>query len=888
MKDDILNKTIKSLESSLEKVPDNEQMMINLAELYLKNDQMGPKTLRLLERLSELAPENLRIHRALSICYLIQQPAELANNVKDLSSFDVQALSETRNRLDALKSQHEHSADLHKALGDVNLFLRHPEEAVSDYKTALDLEYEDLTLILKSFTLAHRSYKLPPSALCFFASLYDKGGFQDRAADIYRGILKDGVADKSATEWLTRYYEGLVAAEADMDVPPDHKIELLNLYVNNNKIKEAIELSHSINIPEMKDFTIIKKIARELIDSEDYRQAFDFLSRIPLDTENKALINEITLRLERHGELDTAVYLLQFINTHDLVIMEAQEREDKELKVHTELGLAELHYKNKKWESALEKYISILNMGYEDWSFIMNRIDHILNQMEKPSLAHYLYAADVQYNHNNWTQAADYLTQALEMYPGLPEIQLKLNDVYSQMLAASPNSPEVRLRYADLCYSMGNIQKAIADYIEVSQNPDFYLIAMRRLARSYETINEYSQALEKYLALNDIGPDDFPSLLHLYEKMMEHNMLKEALETLRLIHSRDPEYGDIETRIQEIETRIQNQDQALFLDPKMRELIGDHAIGRYKYISKVGSGGMGVVHKVFDIRNNCEVAMKILREGLSGSSKAIDRFFREARTAATLNHKNIVKIFDYNISNVYGQSYITMSFVDGPSLRDIIEERFSESLEISNHEIGQTLYYMSQLCEALECTHNRGIIHRDIKPDNIMIDKGDKVKITDFGIVHVEEASFTPTGALIGTPRYMSPEQVRGGKIDGRSDIYSVGIIMYELLVGSPPFISGDIAYQQVNVEPTPPRDICPAIPESVNAIIRKCLAKKPEERFQTAPDLKKTIDEALSEIGGYMPADNGASSNNAPCNEEPIVDSGSDNPDEIPGERTG
>ncbi|HQH11220.1 MAG TPA: hypothetical protein PLS31_02210, partial [Candidatus Sumerlaeota bacterium] len=355
MKDEILNKTIKSLESSIEKVPDNVQMMINLAELYLKSDQMGLKTLRLLERLSELEPENLRIHRALSICYLIQQPAELANNVNDLSSLDVQALSETRNRLDALMSQHERSADLHKALGDVNLFLRHSEEAVSSYKTALELGYDDLMLMLKSFTLAHRSYKLPPSALCFFASLYDKTGFPDRAADIYRGILKDGVSDKTATEWLTHYYEGLVAAEADMDVPPDHKIELLNLYVNNSKIPEAIELAHSINISEMTDFTIIKKIARELIDSEDFRQAFDFLSRIPLDAENKALINEITLRLERHGELDTAVYLLQFINRHDLVIVEAQQREDKELKVHTELGLAELHYKNKKWESALEK-----------------------------------------------------------------------------------------------------------------------------------------------------------------------------------------------------------------------------------------------------------------------------------------------------------------------------------------------------------------------------------------------------------------------------------------------------------------------------------------------------------------------------------------------------
>ena len=135
-----------------------------------------------------------------------------------------------------------------------------------------------------------------------------------------------------------------------------------------------------------------------------------------------------------------------------------------------------------------------------------------------------------------------------------------------------------------------------------------------------------------------------------------------------------------------------------------------------------------------------------------------------------------------------------------------------------------------------------------------MIDKGDVVKITDFGIVHIEEATFTPTGALIGTPRYMSPEQVRGGSIDGRSDIYSAGIIMYELLVGSPPFISGDIAYQQVNVEPTPPRDICPNISEEVNTIIMKCLEKDPADRYSESLEMKKEVDEALHVIGEYTP----------------------------------
>jgi serine/threonine-protein kinase len=192
-----------------------------------------------------------------------------------------------------------------------------------------------------------------------------------------------------------------------------------------------------------------------------------------------------------------------------------------------------------------------------------------------------------------------------------------------------------------------------------------------------------------------------------------------------------------------------------------------------------------------------------------------------------------------------------MEYVDGPSLREIVDQHFEETISTNKDFVTEMIYYSIQVLGALEPTHKKGIIHRDIKPDNIMITSRGEVKITDFGIVHVEEATFTPTGAMLGTPRYMSPEQVSGAKIDGRSDIYSVGILMYEILTGSPPFITGDISYQQVNKDPVPPRAVNSVIPEDVNAFILKCLAKLPEDRHDTATDAKEALLKILANLGG-------------------------------------
>ena len=330
---------------------------------------------------------------------------------------------------------------------------------------------------------------------------------------------------------------------------------------------------------------------------------------------------------------------------------------------------------------------------------------------------------------------------------------------------------------------------------------------------------------------------------------MARSRVADAVGLLRLVVEVDDTYRDAAERIDMLRDQIAGEERGMFVDPQMRELIGDLAIGRYRYMEKIGSGGMGVVHKVWDLKHDMAVAMKILREGLASSGKAVDRFFREARIAATLNHPNIVNIFDYNINNLTHQSYISMEFVDGPSVRDLFEEYFLSNPPPVEQRIQEALHYLAQVCDALRVTHSKGIIHRDIKPDNILIAPDHCAKITDFGIVHVEEATFTPTGALIGTPRYMAPEQVQGTKLDGRADLYSAGIIFYEWLVGTPPFVTGDVAYQQVNVRPAPPAELNADIPPAVNALICKALEKNPADRFQTAVDMKRELEETLKRL---------------------------------------
>jgi eukaryotic-like serine/threonine-protein kinase len=263
-------------------------------------------------------------------------------------------------------------------------------------------------------------------------------------------------------------------------------------------------------------------------------------------------------------------------------------------------------------------------------------------------------------------------------------------------------------------------------------------------------------------------------------------------------------------------------------------------LGRYTIQSELGRGAMGVVYKATDTALERTVAIKTVNMALErdGAEKYEARFYQEARAAGSLNHPNIVTVYD--VGKEANVAYMAMEFIEGVELRSLLGE--GRALPVS-----QAVSIAVQVAEGLAYAHQHGVVHRDIKPANIMVLGDGPVKITDFGIARMRAAAdeLTQTGMMLGSPKYMSPEQVIGKRADQRSDIFSLGVILYEMLAGAAPFNGENVTalmYQIVNFAPPAPSAVNPAVPELLNFIVAKMLAKPLEERYQSAQDLAQDL----------------------------------------------
>ncbi len=267
------------------------------------------------------------------------------------------------------------------------------------------------------------------------------------------------------------------------------------------------------------------------------------------------------------------------------------------------------------------------------------------------------------------------------------------------------------------------------------------------------------------------------------------------------------------------------------------QMEGKKLGGRYEIVSRVGGGGMAVVYKAKDLLLHRFVAIKVLSESLSNDSEFIRRFSREAQAAASLSHPNIVNVYDVGRDNY--THYIVMELVEGPTLKQYIQERGALPVQ-------EAATIAIQICDGLAHAHENQIVHRDIKPHNILLGANGRAKVTDFGIARAASSStITQQGSVMGSVHYFSPEQARGGVIGQKSDLYSLGVVMYEMLTGQLPF-DGDsaisIALKHLQETPEDPRNYNSQIPDAFAELVMRALNKDPDQRFASAREMMKEI----------------------------------------------
>ena len=282
-------------------------------------------------------------------------------------------------------------------------------------------------------------------------------------------------------------------------------------------------------------------------------------------------------------------------------------------------------------------------------------------------------------------------------------------------------------------------------------------------------------------------------------------------------------------------------------DESLPRLLG----GRYQLDAKLGAGGMGVVYRASDLTMHRSVAVKLIRgvDGVALDEEVAGRFLREAKNTARIQHEHIIEVFDLGRSD-QGDMYFVMELLEGESLSTKLRRDGKLSVDVGVH-------IARQMCAALNVAHAAGIIHRDLKPANVMLieraGRGDYVKVLDFGVAKSytpdQQTQLTHTGMLVGTVEYMAPEQIMGRTVDGRTDIYALGVVMYRMFTGKAPFRDGGVPaliHAHLNVFPKPMTDTAPEIPGALDRVVLRCLAKQPEQRYESMEELSRALASAL------------------------------------------
>ncbi|HVH17947.1 MAG TPA: protein kinase, partial [Myxococcota bacterium] len=398
------------------------------------------------------------------------------------------------------------------------------------------------------------------------------------------------------------------------------------------------------------------------------------------------------------------------------------------------------------------------------------------------------------------------------------------------------------LKAGELFFSSGQIDEAIEALQQVDAQSADFPAASARLGEIFHARGEHGLGvakLEQAVGQSEPTRETLEAHYRLAVALEESDRAADAVVRYEKILAVGYKYKDVEQRLAASKTKAQAAAKAKAA--AQAPPPGTSATARptrYKVISELGRGGMGIVYKAHDTVLDRAVALKVLPEQLRENAQALQNFLREAKSAAKLNHPNIVTVFDAGEQD--GRYYIAMEYVDGTTLKDVIKKKGPIAP-------GGVLNVLLQMCEALGFAHEQKVVHRDVKTANTMWTRDRKAKIMDFGLAKVVEEVRNHTTIVSGTPYYMSPEQTLGKNVDHRTDIYSLGVSVFEMATGTVPFREGNIPYHHVHTPPPDPRELNPEIPGLIAQVIAKCMAKDPDQRFQTTRELSTRVKEALA-----------------------------------------
>jgi eukaryotic-like serine/threonine-protein kinase len=391
------------------------------------------------------------------------------------------------------------------------------------------------------------------------------------------------------------------------------------------------------------------------------------------------------------------------------------------------------------------------------------------------------------------------------------------------------------LRAGQIHFEAGRIDEAIGALQKVGAENAEFTGAAALLGRIFRDREQYPLAIAKLreaLGSREIDRKTLDAFFCLATVHEANGDWREAVELYEKVLAFDYNHEDTAARLERARTQL-----AAEAAPTTPAALSGTS-GRYVIRGTLGRGGMGIVYKADDTVLDRTVALKVLPESLKENTQALKNFLREAKSAAQLNHPNIVTVYDAGEQD--GVYYIAMEYVDGNTLKDIIKRRG----KIAPKGI---VHVLSQMCEALAFAHEKKIVHRDVKTANTMWTKDRKAKIMDFGLAKVIEEVRNHTTVVSGTPFYMSPEQTLGKNVDQRSDLYSLGVSVFEMATGTLPFTEGNLPYHHVHTPPPHPHDLEPELPAVLAGVIERCLRKDPDERYQSAREILAELRSAPS-----------------------------------------